>query len=157
MKSAQIRMTETIAVIFVFFILVVFGFLVYSRFQRSAFQEEQARLAAEQSVSVALRALFLPELRCSRGENVPVRDCIDLYKLDAARTTMRAQQDYYFDLFGFAKLSVQELYPGRQQWVLYENLKDSAALTITTPIPVSLLEPVQKNFRFGVLTIETYS
>jgi hypothetical protein len=157
MKKAQIRMTETIAVLFVFFIIVVFGLIFYSQIQRSSFEKQKIAAAQEMSVSVSLRALFLPELRCSKGENIQVRDCIDLFKLESAGDVMDVQKDYYFHMFNFAKISVQEIYPGNQNWVLYENVKEGATTTIRTPVPVSLFEPVQRNFRFGVLTIETYS
>ena len=150
-------MTETVAVLIVFFILLLFGLLFYTRFQRSALDEQRAEFASERTITISLTALLLPELRCSKGDNVAVRDCIDLYKLDIAKQKMQEERDYYFDLFGFARVSVQEYYPGNDKWVLYENVNPDATGTVRTPIPVALYDPVKKSYRFGVLNIEVMS
>ena len=156
-RKAQMRMMETIAVIFIFFILVLFGLIFFTQIQSSAFEERQAEAVAEQSISISLQAIFFPELQCSKGEGIPVRDCIDLFKLEAAQQKMQAEQDYYFDIFQFATITVQEIYPGSRTWVLYNQTKEDATRRIRTPVPVSLFEPVQNDFRYGVLTIEVQS
>lgn len=150
-------MTEAIAVIFIFFVLVLFGLIFYAQIQRSTLAEKEAAFAGERAISASLHALFLPELRCSKGENIPVKDCVDLYKLEITQRTMADERDYYFDLFRFAKVSVKEIYPGEQEWVLYDMPKEGATRTARTPVPVSLFEPVQRTFHYGVLTIEVYS
>jgi hypothetical protein len=156
-KKAQLQMTETVAVLVVFFILLMFGLLFYTRFQRSALDEQRAEFASERAITVSLTAMLLPELRCSKGDNVPVRDCIDLYKLNIAQQKMHDEQDYYFDLFGYARVSVREYYPGTGNHILYENLHPDATVNVKTPIPVALYDPVQRSYRFGVLTIEAMS
>jgi cytoskeletal protein RodZ len=45
-KKAQLQMTETVAVLVVFFILLMFGLLFYTRFQRSALDEQRASRAS---------------------------------------------------------------------------------------------------------------
>lgn len=150
-------MTETVAVLIVFFILLLFGLIFYTRFQRSAFDEQRAEFAGERAITISLTALLLPELRCSKGDNVAVRDCVDLYKLDIAQQKMQQERDYYFDLFGFARVSVEEHYPDKNAWVLYENVNPDATTSVKTPIPVAIFDPVKKDYRFGVLNIEVLS
>ena len=71
---------------------------------------------------------------------------------------MRHEQDYYFGIFHFARVSVSQIYPEPEhEWVLYNQTKEKATRVLKTPVPVSLFEPVQRTFRYGVLTIETYS
>ena len=158
MKKAQIKMTETIAVLFVFLVLIVFGMIFYFQFQRSSLEQREAEIAGERAISTALQAAFLPELRCSKGENIPVRDCIDLYKLNFSKAKMEDEIDYYFDIFGYANISVKKLYPGpEEEWVLYDNPKPDFRRKARTPIPVSIFEPVKREFYFGVLNVEVYS
>lgn len=156
-KRAQLQMTETVAVLIVFFILLLFGLLFYTRFQRSALDEQRAEFAGERAITISLTSLLLPELKCSKGDNVPVRDCVDLFKIDVAQQKMQEERDYYFDLFGFARVSVEEYYPGKNKWMLYENVNPDATSSVKTPIPVALYDPVQRTYRFGVLTIEVMS
>ncbi len=156
-KKAQVRMTETIAVLFIFFVLVLFGLIFYANIQKSSLEERTSELAVKHARDVALNALFLPELSCSKGENIPIKDCIDLYKLEFAHQKMQAEKDYYYDVLGFAKIYVNEIYPGENEFVLYDNALEGATRSIRTPIPVSLFDPVKKTFEYGVLTVETYS
>jgi hypothetical protein len=41
MNRAQVKMTETIGVLVVFFVLVLMGFIFYAQYQKSAIREEQ--------------------------------------------------------------------------------------------------------------------
>ncbi len=156
-KKAQLQMTETVAVLIVFFILLMFGLLFYTRFQQSSLAEQRAEFAGERAITVSLTALLLPELRCSKGDNVAVRDCVDLYKLDIAQQTMQAEKDYYYDLFGFGRIYVDEYYPGQNHWVLYDNPYPEATTQVKTPLPVALYDPLKKIYRFGVLNVEVMS
>ena len=156
-RKAQLQMTETVAVLIVFFILLMFGLLFYTRFQRSSLDEQRAEFASERAITISLTSMLLPELRCSKGDNVPVRDCVDLFKLDIAQKKMHEEKDYYFDLFGFARVSVEEYYPGKNKWLLYENVNPEATVHVKTPIPVALYDPIQRTYRFGVLNIEVMS
>lgn len=157
MKSGQVRMIETIAVLFVFFILLVIGLVFYVQIQRDVFIDKRATINAEQSISVALRALFLPELRCSKGDNIPVKDCVDVYKLPIAQRVMTENSDYYFDLFRFATIRVEQIYPVQNSWLLYNETRNGTTQRISTPIPISLYDPLSRDFGYGVLTIETYT
>ena len=114
--KAQLQMTETVAVLIVFFILLMFGLLFYTRFQKSSLDEQRAEFASERSITISLTAMLLPELRCSKGDNVAIRDCIDMYKLDIAQQKMQQERDYYFDLFGFGRITVEEYYPEQKVW-----------------------------------------
>lgn len=151
-------MTETVAILFIFFLFILFGLLFYFSFERSSFEGKVAQQSVDNALFTSLNALFLPELRCSKGENIPVKDCIDLYKIDAAREHMTKESDYYFDILGFSSLVVQQIYPEpEQRWVVYNKTPENVGRVVNTPLPVALFDPVGRKFSYGVLTVETYS
>ena len=155
-RRAQIRMTETIAILFIFFILLIFGLVFYFQFQKSSIERQKAEILSEKSIDISLRASFLPELVC-RG--TPTRkDCIDLGKLEVAQDKFSNEYlDYYFDMFGFARITVEEIYPGGENWTLYDRALVDYTRFVSTPVPVSLYDPGEDKYSFGVLTIEVYS
>src|SRR3989344_754641 len=154
MKKAQIRITETIAILIIFFILVMFGIIFFSQIQRTTFDQRSIQAAGERAVSTSLNALFLPELACTKGDAVEIKDCIDIFKLEAAATAIQGNIDYYFDIFQYATIRVEELYPAQREWALYSKTRDGSVPDeftpkATTPVPVSLYDPLSREQYFG--------
>ena len=91
-RKSQIHMLETIAVLAVFFILVILGFVFYTKMYKSGVEEEKEETIELSAVKIAQRAATLPELQCS--ENDVVRDnCVDRLKLYAAEYIMQSQEN----------------------------------------------------------------
>lgn len=170
--KGQLHTTETIAVLFIFFLLVLFGFVFYVQISKSLIEDKAAEIAGEKAVTLSLETLFLPELRCSKGENIPVKDCIDLYKLNISMNKINDSEDYYFDIFGYADIYVTENYPGDRTLcivtqenpkgcTLYSKPKPNFGKKIHTPLPIVIYNPLsqgqQPEFYFGVLTVDYYS
>jgi len=123
-KKAQIHMTETIAVLFIFFILVSLGIVFYYKYSQVAFKEKQQELLANRAIETVLYTLFLPELECSKGEAESEDNCVDVMKLRQANNTfLKYLDDYYFDLFSFSTIMVHQTYPKNQTWVIYDKKK----------------------------------
>ena len=76
-KKAQMQMLETIGVIFIFFVLILFGSIFYFKFQEISFQNKQEELLAQSAMDTTLVTLFLPEIQCSRGDSEAEDNCID--------------------------------------------------------------------------------
>ena len=57
MKKAQIRMTETVAVIFIFLILVVIGIVFFSKYQEGATQEKVHEQFVKQAQEITTKLL----------------------------------------------------------------------------------------------------
>lgn len=142
-------MFETFAVLVIFMMLVSVGIIFYSGYHQSSVKSKQDMQVAEKSITSSLVLIYLPELRCGGGD---VKDCVDVYKLDAAPNHMDPL--FYFDMLGYAKVSVSELYPGDREWVLYDKQNPSATRIIKSFVPLSLFDPVQDTYSFGVMTIE---
>ena len=123
-KKAQMQMMETIGVIFIFFVLIMFGSIFYFKFQEISFQNKQEELLAQQAMDTTLITLFFPEVQCSQGDSEAEDNCIDMVKVRALNQMMdenpRYVTDYYFNIFGYANISVNMVYPINYSWNIYE-------------------------------------
>src|SRR3989344_3394602 len=110
MKQAQVRITETIGVMFIFFILIALGLVFYYQYQQYAFKEKEQVLLQTRAVETTLRALFLPELLCSKGEAESEEHCVDMLKAKSFSGGIddpdKDRREYYFNLFSYATISV---------------------------------------------------
>ena len=66
LKRAQIQIGETVAVLAVFFILIVIAFLFYARVIKSNANTEADEAFQLTSVAISQRVMFLPEIQCSK-------------------------------------------------------------------------------------------
>jgi len=163
-KKSQIQIGETIAVLFVFFILVVIGFIFYSKIIRGTIEVEKDELSQLQSIGVAQKIMFLPELQCSE-DGIIIDNCIDLAKLRAVTENKLMKSDlYYFDLLEFSDVSVLQIYP--QEPVLCGTSRACAPYSkpltdfknkFETNVPIDLYDSSAKKHSFGLMTITTYT
>jgi hypothetical protein len=157
MKKAQIRMAETVAVLFIFFLMIGFGFIFYAKVQRTNLDDVRRKNLDLQSIEITQRVSFLPELQCS-SKNVITDNCIDVMKVNSI-DKLFTQQDLtniYFDRFGYANITIIQHYPKPGRWTLYENLKPDASSRLTH-VPISLFNATSKKYAFGVLEVRYYS
>lgn len=154
-KKSQIQIGETVAVLFVFFLLIIMGFIFYVSVIKGNIESEKDELSQLKSVGIAQIVLSLPELQCSDDVVKEKESCIDILKLEAAKETISQNEIYYFDLFGFGKIDVKIVYPEDDVWSPYSRLSDDYKNKFATNIPVSLYDPKIKKYSFGVLSIET--
>jgi hypothetical protein len=161
--KAQIRMSETIAVLFIFFVLVVFGIIFYYKYSAVSFEHKQEELLGRKAIEVTSKALHLPELICSQGESEPEDDCIDLLKLDSTTQVFEDNfGDYYFDLFPFTTITLNQTYPSEKGWVLYDKPKANWTRLENTFFVVAIKDPIKNKrnegeYSFGYLTVGVYS
>ena len=156
-RKSQIQMGESVAILFIFFILLIFGFVFYANVMRSSAKVEFEENIQLKAIAIAQKASFLPELQCSE-ENVRVEDCIDLYKLEAASKLLEENNIYYYDIFEFSKIWVKEIFPETNKtWPLYNNKLTNYSNKLSTFIPVSLFNATAKKYDFGILAVEVYT
>ncbi len=157
-------MSETIAVMFIFFILVVFGLIFYFKFSTIAAQQAEEELFGQKAIDTTTKVIFLPELICSDGEAETQDFCLDMMKLKSMdAVTKKHLSDYYFDLFGYANISVTQIYPvptDQSTFTIYSKKLDSFTRKDPTFFTVSLkdyLTGSQPSFGLGYVTVEVYS
>lgn len=150
-------MGESVAILFIFFILLVFGFVFYMNIMRGSTKVEIEENIQLKAISAAQKASFLPELQCSE-ENVRTEDCIDTYKLDAASKLLEDNSIYYYDVFEFSNIEVKRIFPEPEKiWPIYNNELTDYKNRISTFIPISLFNATSKKYDFGILAVEVYT
>ncbi len=162
-KKAQIKMFETIAVLLIFFILIGFGLIFYSKIQGQGFQAKTDENFELKAIQTAQLVSFLPELKCS-SDGVPTKDCFDKLKVDALNEVLNNPQNkdikdgYYFDIFGFSNITIEQIYPSIQDnnWAIYEKIPDDYKAKSSIKIPISLYDAISREYGFGVLNIDVY-
>ncbi len=155
-------MTETIAVMFIFFVLIMFAMIFYYKYQQVAFKEKQEELLGARAMDKTLKALFLPELLCTKGEAESEDNCFDLMKLRHANETFtKYLTNYYFSVFSYARISVLQLYPEQKEFLLYDKPKPDAVSGEKTYFVVILKDEIVGNslpqYNFGYVMVEVYS
>ena len=156
-------MMETIAVLFIFFILVALGIAFYSHYQEIIFKEKEEAMLKARAMDVTAKVLFLPELACSRGEAEIISNCVDELKINVAMEAFRNHlSEYYFDLFSYAKIMVTEVYPEQNTWELYNRPSTGEEKnTELTNFVINLRDETKAEgkeyYSYGYLTVEVYS
>jgi hypothetical protein len=153
-KRAQIRMGETIAVLIIFFFLLILGVTFYVSVQRNRIESHTFEILQQESIMVSQVVSFLPELQCS-SDNIVTDNCYDLYKLGAAENHILSNTDFYYPFFKYSNIVIYELYPYERNWTLYDNKHPDSA-PYRTWLPISLYNATTKRFSFGVLSIGYY-
>lgn len=124
------HITETIAVLFIFFVLVAFGLIFYSKYQEYSLKEEQEKIIISRAIRTTSKVLFLPELQCSKGEAEPEDNCIDLMKMRQVENVFKKHKiDYYYNIFGYSRITVNQLYPLFGKWTIYDQPKPTNSST----------------------------
>lgn len=159
-KKAQIKMFETIAVIIVFFFILVFALVYYNGTQRREIQnmiDEDKQLRAIEIIKIVT---YLPELQCSM-DNVLTANCVDLTKLENFREVSDANLLYYTSMFSYGKIYVEQIYPPisaaeSKEYILYHNNKTKTKEISSNFIPILIHDPINRKNRAGILVVEIY-
>ena len=123
-QRAQVRMFESIATMFVFFILLVFGFTFYARMQEANMYSKIEERRQLRIVELAEKIKNLPELGCSSNA-VLQQDCFDTIKLEKVRAMAQDPDysEYFYDLITYGSISIEEIYPNAKTYQIYERQK----------------------------------
>ena len=149
-------MGESVAILFIFFMFVVFGFVFYMNVLTASTEVEIEENIQLKAIGIAQKASFLPELQCSE-ENVKTENCIDIMKLEYAAGLLESNNFYYYDVFEFSKIWVEKTFPTEEEWLLYNKSYTNWQDRQSTLVPVSLFDPKSKKYSFGILAVEVYT
>jgi uncharacterized protein (UPF0333 family) len=163
MKKAQIQSGETIIVIIILTIIIVFGLYFMSNYQSDGIEQTRRDEAELSSLAVASQLGNLPELRCTRRQTALER-CIDIYKAKAFKEYLAKHENAAFKLqrFGNTNVTITIINPK------LEN-EDDNKINIMTPnneqtnsrlpifIPIILNNPVTNTNHFAILEVTMFS
>lgn len=161
MKKAQIRLFESMAVLVVFLLLLGIGSVFYFKLQRASIEREIIKSENLRSMQLYQRALYLPELDCS-FVSVQRNNCFDILKIKFFSEALNAEELRigYFDVFGFSKVRVKQVYPSESDWfVLYSNVPDDYSSKISSHSSVLLFNATSGSYGsygFGVVEVDYY-
>lgn len=157
MKSnkAQIKMFETIAVIVVFFFILVIGLIYYSGVQNREIKKMQEEDKELRAIEIMKIATYLPELQCSM-DNVLTANCIDLAKLENSEIHFSQNRLYYTNIFSFGNITVRQIYPEDKEYNLYFSNRPSARDRTTSNIPILIYDSINRRNYAGILIVEQY-
>lgn len=159
--KAQIQMGESILVLILFLFLLVFGVVVYAKFQTLSMKNEVTERQDLLSEAVARKIRLLPEFQCTIAGTAQF-DCYDMMKLKAF-TALVADQKYrfYYDALVFkgARVVITPVTLSSaidESFMLYGVEQPNAVAATPYRAPVLLYDPLTETKSFGYLTIEVY-
>ena len=152
-NKAQVKMGETIMVLFIFFILIVFGLIFYAKLSSISAQMQKQEGLALSAVEVEQRTRFMGEIQCTSGGTV-IFDCYDLGKLEAFGNVYSQNIGFYNRMFsGVTNISITQVYPTKESLTIYsKEYNGTSAKPFWTP--VSLFDPIEDTYNFGYIYIE---
>jgi len=162
-RRAQVHLTETIAILFIFFILVGLGISFYGKYKSISFVEQQEELLQARAIRATLKAIFLPELLCSRGSAEPEENCMDVVKAREFSPQLQDKfDDYYFEMFSYANITLQQIYPSPEKIPLYVHVPETYEQRETTFFVMALRDETRgergvPSYGFGYLQVEVFS
>lgn len=156
--KAQIKMFETIAVLIIFFFLIAFGIVFYGMIKTKGITEESEKLLQTKSVILSQKVSYLSELDCSQTA-IQKENCFDKYKVHAFSKLVAQNKEYYFPIFGFSKVVIQQIFPKEQEYIIYNNPKERYSNSLMTPIPIVIFDETASRlgkYYFGILEVTMY-
>ena len=151
-------MLESVAVLVVFFILLVISSSVYFGIQNSRVNNERIIYEDAEAFRALVRLQSLPELDCSFASARTI-NCFDLYKLKSFsqfRDNINFT-DFYYPIFGNAEIKINIIYPEVQSFMLYNMSSLKYKAMIKKYIPVVVYDPVSSRYYFGVSELIKYA
>ncbi|MBW2979608.1 hypothetical protein DRZ77_02825 [Candidatus Woesearchaeota archaeon] len=147
--KAQIKVTETTAILIIFFILLIFGLVFYSHFQKRSIKAFKDDILEKQTVINAIKVAFLPELACP---NEPIGSCIDVQKMNALNTILKNKQNLLY--YGFNKLTIklENKINGKSTTLVKYDGNFTKKSTFSIPV----LAKTQTGKYFAILSITQY-
>lgn len=136
-KKGQVRITETISVLLIFFLIIVFAMIFYGNYQKTILEEKEHESFSDKAIRITTKLLSLPELACTKGDSDYESFCFDMLKLRHVNDLFKENlADYYYDLFSYSRVTVYQTYPFIDQnnplsklgvsdegpWILYEKI-----------------------------------
>ncbi|MBU0461888.1 MAG: hypothetical protein KJ574_04860 [Nanoarchaeota archaeon] len=156
-RNAQVKFGETIAILFIFFLLIVVGAVFYVRIKAVSVSREVTEFKDVRAVELSQTISFMPEFQCTEV-NVVEPSCFDLYKLKAMEKVSKDSENkaFYLRELGNVLIEILQVYPPGATIVPYNNTPGNFTLASQSNVPISLFNVTGQRYYFGVLRITTY-
>lgn len=156
------QMFETISVMIVLLLLLVFGLIIYGQNKGEKIKEKGETYRELDLVELAQISYSLPEIQCSFAE-VTDFGCIDKYKAKqlskiinkSITTTSGYEYLYYRSIFGSASVNITIIANdgSKENFQIY-GLRRNFTERRPLYMPIIIYDPVTDKNNFGVMTVE---
>ncbi len=161
--KAQIKMIETIGVLVVFFILILFGVVFYAQYQKASIREQKDAVVVKRAVTTSLKTFYLPELRCTKAFDVSFTACVDIHKAEIFKDNINEDYNFYTNIFGKSHIYLQNLMKN-ETIQFYNGTPAEWTKKIPIKFPVSIYDATAPGTcgdiigvcDFGVLNVDVY-
>lgn len=171
MKKSQLKQTETISILFIFFILIFVVFFIYSKNKADNIQNEIREKELRRAVELSSKAHLLPEIQCSESQCIGCSGAMEMLKLDAVSNCSNScsklifDSVHYFQEFGMGSIKIEITYPNKtnlpdyvnHNWTIYDRKPLIYNQFIPHYIPVNIFNPISNDCYFGVMEVAVYS
>ena len=157
-------MMETISVLLVFLVLLVFVLIFYIGMSQSTQQKRDDELSNLKAVEISQFASYMPELQCS-SKNIIEENCFDKVKVEVFVDSTQHEIEgsielntTYYDVFRFSRIEVAQIYPSFENWTIYDRKPDKDNYNqIKAYIPINIYNPNTLQKAFGMLNVTVFS
>ncbi len=149
-------MFESIAVLVIFFFIIVFGLSFYMVISNASAKKSHERFLQLKAVQTVQSLSALPELECA-GMGISIENCFDQIKIDKFSELLNTNKakEWYFKIFGFSEINIRQIFQEGPDTMLYSNpLKDRGYSF--SQIPVLIYNPIFDSFSFGMAEMKIY-
>ncbi|MFW6013862.1 MAG: hypothetical protein ACOCQG_01695 [Candidatus Nanoarchaeia archaeon] len=157
LKKSQMKMLETIMVLMIFFILLVFGLVFYAKFSQTSADETRRESLVMHGMDATERFQYSPEVLCSRGSVGSDTNCFDLLKLEGFKEVADEKKGQYSKYYPNNLIEVNIIYPEEESFILFNNTDENARTKEPSFIPAVFFDPVEDERSFGYLRFEVWS
>lgn len=158
-KKSQIKMMETILVMFVLFVILALSMIFYFNAQRTSIVQQVSENKDARAIEISQAVSALIELQCSQ-EDIRDFNCFDLFRIESMRDRIKKDDslriNYYHEIFGNSAIYVDSVFPNSERIVLYNRTLGNASRSRFFT-PISIYQPTDKTYSFAILTVDTYS
>lgn len=161
-RKAQIKMGETIAILVIFFFLLVFGLSFYMNFFLRNVEKTAHEFSELEAIEVVQKTVYLPELQCT-DMDVQIDSCFDLYKIQVLKEILENEDpgnkviwSEYVSILGRSSLSIKPVYPSGPAVVVFDNTLADYTYKPVIYVPISLYNATSDTYSLGILNI-TYT
>lgn len=157
MNKAQVKMFETVAILIVFFFLLIFGVSFYTLMQKSGIEKEAEKNIQLKSITIAQKTAYLPELDCAIV-GIQIDNCFDVHKVLAFKEVLNDQSNMfaYFPVLEYSKIHIESIYPNDKINITIYDQTGNRTRKIPTFYPVVLYNATSNAFNFAVLEVSVY-
>ena len=168
-KKAQLQIQETILVIFIFIILIMFGLIFFYKAQSLSIANDFREFENERQTIDFITLGDLPEFSCTA--NGIKESCIDVTKIYSFMSLSSSKEHaaYYFTKFGYKNITIYQVYPEKNPercsgnkisdcgvWEIYNRAPRTKGTKIIRDSPVSIYFPEKDEYAVGILVVEAY-